>query len=104
MFFETPQATKPRSLVGHVVHASLSNLESYLPLSNSYIMSVTNINKEFRHLAREHDAFLESNWKFSCEKQDLEAIVSQFKIANEHNSKTIQELEQQSHEVNTMHL
>jgi hypothetical protein len=79
MFFETPQAIEQQSLVGPTVHTSLSILESYLFLSSFYIMSVMNIDKEFRCLAREHDVFLENNWKISDDKQDLETIVSWFR-------------------------
>ncbi len=61
---------------------------------SSYIMLVTNIDMEFRHLAREHDALLESKWKLMDENQDLEAIISRFRIVNQQESKTIQELKQ----------
>jgi hypothetical protein len=42
-------------------------------------MSVTNINIEFRHLAGEHDGFLDNNHKNFSEKQNLEAIVNEFR-------------------------
>jgi hypothetical protein len=51
-------------------------------MSSSYIMLVTNIDVEFNHLAREHDALLERKWNFFSENQNLEAIISQFRIAN----------------------
>jgi hypothetical protein len=73
MFFETPHATKSQSLIGLEVHVVMNNLESYLLIFNLYIMSVTNINIEFKHLAREHDTLLESNQKNFSEKQDLKA-------------------------------
>jgi hypothetical protein len=49
---------------------------------------------DFRHLAREHDALLESKWKLMDENQDLETIISRFRIVNQQDSKTIQELKQ----------
>jgi len=61
-------------------------------MSNSYIMLMTNINMEFRHLVGDHDALLKNNWNFFDEKQDLKAIINWFKIANEQDSKTIKEL------------
>jgi hypothetical protein len=76
MFFETPHPTKPQSLIGLEVHVVLNNLESYLLIFSLYIMSVTNINIEFKHLAREHDTLLESNQKIFGEKQDLEATIN----------------------------
>ncbi len=83
MFFETPKVIGPQSSVGLVVHAYLNNLESYFLMSSLYIMLVMNINVEFKHLVVEHDALLESNRKFLDEKGDLEATISQFRIANE---------------------
>jgi len=42
-------------------------------MSTSYIMSMTNIDMEFRYLVGEHDALLQNNWIFSYEKQDLKS-------------------------------
>jgi hypothetical protein len=39
-------------------------------------MSIMNVNMDFKHLATEHDALLESNRKISIEKGDLEATVN----------------------------
>ncbi len=72
-----------------VVHALLNNLESYLLMSISYILLVTNINMKFWRLATEHDALLESNWNIFDEKQDLKGSVNQFRATNDKDSKTI---------------
>jgi hypothetical protein len=104
VFFETPQAIRPQSLIAIVIHASLSNLEFYLMMSNLYILLVMNIDMEFQHLATKCDGLLESNWNIFDEKQDLEALVNQFKAANEKDFRTIQGLEQQFHEADALRL
>jgi hypothetical protein len=68
MFFETPQVIGPRGLVILIVHALLNNLESYLLMSNSYILLVTNIDTKFWHLATEHDTLLKSSRNIFGEK------------------------------------
>lgn len=65
---------------------------------------MTNINTKFRHLTIECDALLENNQNIFSEKEDLEALVNRLRAANEEDSKTIQDLEQQLHEVDTMRL
>jgi hypothetical protein len=55
---------------------------------------MTNIDREFRHLAIERDALHESNQNISDEKQNLEYFVNQLKVANEKDSRTIHNLEQ----------
>jgi len=92
VFFETPQATGPWSLVSPTFHVSLNNLKSYLLMFNSYILLVINIDTMFRWLVIERDALLKSNQNIYGEKQDLEASINQLRAANEKDSKTIQEL------------
>jgi hypothetical protein len=71
MFFETPQVIGPWSSV-----APINNLESYLLMSNSYILLVTNINTKFQCLLTEHNALLERNRNIFSEKPDLEDSVN----------------------------
>lgn len=71
MFFETPQVIGPWSSV-----APINNLESYLLMSNSYILLVTNINMKFQCLVTEHNTLLESNRNIFGEKQDLKGSVN----------------------------
>ncbi len=103
MFFETPHAIGPQSLIYLVIHASLNNLESYLLMSSSYILLVMNIDTEFQRLAIECDALLERNQNIFDEKQDLETSINRLKVANERDSKTIQDVEQ-LHEADIMRL
>ncbi len=103
MFFETPHAIGPQSLIYLVIHASLNNLESYLLMSSSYILLVMNIDTEFQRLATECDALLERNQNIFDEKQDLETSINRLKVANERDSKTIQDVEQ-LHEADIMRL
>jgi hypothetical protein len=51
-------------------------LESYLLMSNSYILLATNIDTKFWHLTIKCEALLENNRNISSEKQDLEALVN----------------------------
>ncbi len=76
VYFETPQAIGTWSLVAPAIHASLSSLESYLLMSNSYILLATNIDTKFWHLTIKCEALLENNRNISSEKQDLEALVN----------------------------
>jgi hypothetical protein len=93
MFFETPQVTKPSNSIASVVHASFNSLESYLLMSNSYILSMTNIDTQFQCLTTKCDALQESNWNISGEYQSLKSSINQLKAANEKDSITIQDLE-----------
>lgn len=76
VFFEMPQATRPRSSITLVVHASLNSLESYVLMSSSCILLVMNINTKFQCLVVEHEALVENNQTISNEKQNLEAFGS----------------------------
>jgi uncharacterized protein YlxW (UPF0749 family) len=62
---------------------------------------MTNINTKFRRLVGECDALQEKNQNISNEKKNLESFVNQLKATNEKDSKTINDLEQRLHEVNT---
>jgi uncharacterized protein (DUF3084 family) len=62
---------------------------------------MTNIDTKFWSLAIERDALQENNQNISNEKQNLESSMNQLKAANEMDSKTIHDLEQQLHEADT---
>jgi chaperonin cofactor prefoldin len=62
-----------------------------------------NIDTEFQRLATECDALLERNQNIFDEKQDLETSINRLKVANERDSKTIQDVEQ-LHEADIMRL